>query len=84
MDGLGRFLDNIIVERQWRRIKYEEVYLKAYQNGSEARKGIDAYLYFYNQKRPTRFWTIGFRVRCMSRKGQTWVYQTRQQPYPRV
>ena len=52
MDGKGRYLDNIFVERLWRSVKYEEVYLKAYQNGSEARKGIGAYLDFYNRERP--------------------------------
>ena len=52
MDGKGRYLDNIFVERLWRSIKYEEVYLKAYQNGSEARTGIGGYLEFYNQQRP--------------------------------
>ena len=40
MDGRGRCMDNVFVERLWRSIKYEEVYLKAYQNGTEARKGI--------------------------------------------
>jgi len=43
MDGKGRYLDNIFVERLWRSIKKEEVYLKAYETGSEARRGIDAY-----------------------------------------
>jgi len=52
MDGKGRYLDNIFVERLWRSVKYEEVYLKAYENGTEARKGIDAYLDFYNRERP--------------------------------
>ena len=52
MDGKGRYLDNIFVERLWRSVKYEEVYLKAYQNGSEARRGIEAYLDFYNRERP--------------------------------
>ena len=52
MDGKGRYLDNIFVERLWRSIKYEEVYLKAYQNGSEAKRGIEAYLDFYNKERP--------------------------------
>jgi putative transposase len=52
MDGKGRYTDNIFVERLWRSIKYEEVYLKAYQNRSEARAGIGAYLDFYNQERP--------------------------------
>ncbi len=51
MDGKGRYSDNIFVERLWRSIKYEEVYLKAYQNGPEARREIGAYLDFNNQER---------------------------------
>ena len=51
MDGKGRYLDNIFVERLWRSIKYEEVYLKAYQTVAEARTGINAYLEFYNRQR---------------------------------
>ena len=47
------------MERLWRSIKYEEVYLKAYQNGTEARKGIGAYLAFYNQERPHQ--ALGYR-----------------------
>ena len=60
MDGKGRYLDNIFVERLWRSIKYEEVYLKAYQNGTEARAGIGAYLDFYNQERPHQ--ALGYRT----------------------
>jgi putative transposase len=52
MDGKGRYLDNIFVERLWRSVKYEEVYLKAYQTVAEARAGIGSYLEFYNQQRP--------------------------------
>ena len=52
-------MDNVFVERLWRSIKYEEVYLKAYQNGTEARKGIGAYLAFYNQERPHQ--ALGYR-----------------------
>ncbi len=48
MDGKGRYQDNIFVERLWRSVKYEEVYLKAYQTVAEARVGINAYLEFYN------------------------------------
>jgi putative transposase len=51
MDGRGRFSDNIFVERLWRSLKYEEVYLKAYQNMGEARCGIAAYFEFYNHER---------------------------------
>ena len=60
MDGKGRYLDNIFVERLWRSIKYEEVYLKAYQTVAEARAGIDAYLEFYNQQRPHQ--ALGYRT----------------------
>ncbi len=52
MDGKGRYRDNIFVERLWRSVKYEEVYLKAYQTVSEARTGINAYLEFYDYQRP--------------------------------
>src|SRR5271170_2947057 len=51
MDGRGRFADNIFVERLWRSLKYEEVYLKAYENMAEARHGIAAYFEFYNYQR---------------------------------
>jgi len=51
MDGRGRFADNMFVERLWRSLKYEEVYLKAYENVAEARQGIAAYFEFYNHQR---------------------------------
>lgn len=52
MDGKGRYLDNIFIERLWRSVKYEEVYLHAYSNMREARDGIAKYLSLYNEKRP--------------------------------
>ena len=52
MDGKGRYRDNIFVERLWRTVKYEEVYLKAYQDGRDARIGIREYFRFYNTERP--------------------------------
>ena len=52
MDGKGRYADNIFVERLWRTVKYEEVYLKAYANSSEARRELGAYFRFYNDQRP--------------------------------
>jgi putative transposase len=52
MDGKGRFLDNIFVERLWRSMKYECVYLHAWETGSEARAGIGNWMEFYNHKRP--------------------------------
>ena len=52
MDGQGRCLDNIFVERLWRSLKYEEVYLKSYSSMNEARSSIVAYFKFYNDVRP--------------------------------
>jgi putative transposase len=52
MDGRGRFMDNIFIERLWRSIKYEEVHLKAYADGREARAGIGNWMTFYNFRRP--------------------------------
>ncbi|NKW82578.1 IS3 family transposase [Ochrobactrum pecoris] len=52
MDGKGAWRDNVFVERLWRSIKYEEVYLHAYKTVSEARVGIGRYLTFYNSRRP--------------------------------
>lgn len=52
MDGKGRALDNIFIERLWRSLKYEEVYLKEYANVIEARRSINEYFDFYNTKRP--------------------------------
>jgi putative transposase len=51
MDGRGRAFDNIFVERLWRSVKYEEVYLKDYRNVAEAREGLQRYFPFYNEQR---------------------------------
>jgi putative transposase len=52
MDGRGAWRDNVFVERLWRSVKYEEVYLRAYDSVGEARSSIGRYLAFYNRKRP--------------------------------
>jgi putative transposase len=52
MDGKGRWADNVFVERLWRSLKYEEVHLKAYADGGEARAGLSAWVSFYNTRRP--------------------------------
>jgi putative transposase len=52
MDGKGRALDNIFVERLWRSVKYEEVYPNDYASPREARQGLARYLAFYNEERP--------------------------------
>jgi putative transposase len=51
MDGRGRWMDNVFIERLWRSVKYEEVYLKAYENLSEARRELAAYFEFYARRR---------------------------------
>ena len=60
MDGKGRYQDNIFVERLWRTVKYEEVYLKAYSSVLEARKGLEDYFRFYNGLRPHQ--ALGYRT----------------------
>ena len=60
MDGRGRYQDNIFVERLWRTVKYEEVYLKAYANGLEAHRGLREYFRFYNERRPHQ--ALGYRT----------------------
>ena len=52
MDGKGRYLDNIFIERLWRSLKYEEVYIKAYGSVAEARRSLGEWLAFYNDERP--------------------------------
>jgi len=60
MDGKGSYNDNLFIERLWRSVKYEEVYLKAYQDGKEARIGLGNYFRFYNTERPHQ--THGYRT----------------------
>ena len=60
MDGKGRSIDNIAIERFWRSLKYEEVYLNDYSNKKEAKKGIDEYIVEYNEKRLHS--SIGYRT----------------------
>jgi len=52
MDGRGAWRDNVFVERLWRSVKYEEVYLRAYDTVGDARSSIGRYLDFYNRRRP--------------------------------
>ncbi len=60
MDGKGRYQDNIFVERLWRTVKYEEVYLKAYASVLEAQRGLEDYFRFYNGLRPHQ--ALGYRT----------------------
>jgi len=60
MDGKGRYSDNLFIERLWRTVKYEEVYLKAYRDGRDARIGLGNYFRFYNAERPHQ--ALGYRT----------------------
>lgn len=51
VDGRGRWLDNVFVERLWRTVKYEDVYLRAYETPAELRAGLNRYFSFYNSHR---------------------------------
>ena len=52
MDGKGRWIDNRMIERLWRSLKYECVYIHAFESGKEALQGIGKWLNYYNQERP--------------------------------
>src|SRR5664280_1399790 len=75
MDGRGRFMDNIFIERLWRSIKYEEVHLKAYADGREARDGIGSWMNFYNHRRPHQAMNNQFPMpaRTGSRRRRLWI-----------
>ena len=60
MDGKGSYNDNLFIERLWRTVKYEEVYLKAYQDGRVAQAGLRNYFHFYNTERPHQ--ALGYRT----------------------
>src|SRR5476649_1309755 len=60
MDGKGRFLDNIFIERLWRSLKYEEVFTHAYASVAEARLSIGAWIAFYNDERKHQ--SLGYRT----------------------
>jgi putative transposase len=60
MDGKGRAIDNVFIERLWRSVKYEHVYLYAYDDGNQLWKGLDEYFRFYNHKRIHQ--SLGYRI----------------------
>jgi hypothetical protein len=68
MDGRGRALDNVFVERLWRSVKYEEVYLKDYSSVLDARVQLGRYFRFYNHERPHQASPIGHRRPSMRRR----------------
>jgi putative transposase len=60
MDGRGRWMDNVFIERLWRSLKHEDIYLKHYADGREAREGIAQWIAFYNSRRPHH--ALGYRT----------------------
>lgn len=60
MDGRGRALDNVFIERLWRDVKYEHVFLHEYENGSDLYKGLEAYFHFRNKERPHE--ALGYKI----------------------
>jgi putative transposase len=52
MDGRGRALDNVFIERLWRSVKYEDIYLKEYESGADCQRGLTQYFRFYSHERP--------------------------------
>lgn len=67
MDGRGRALDNVFIERLWRSLKYEEVYLKAYCNVREMECGLEGWFAFYNHERPHQ--ALGYRTPAEAYRG---------------
>jgi putative transposase len=81
MDGKGRFLDNIFIERLWRSLKYEEVFIKAYGSVIEARRGIGGWLCFYNDERPHQ--ALGYRTPRAVFAGEACEHVDNPSPSPR-
>ena len=63
MDGRGRWMDNVFIERLWRSLKHEDIYLKGYADGHEAKAGIAEWIAFYNNRRPHQALATGRRWR---------------------
>lgn len=74
MDGRGRFLDNIFVERLWRSLKYEEVFTKAYATVAEARSGIGQYISHYNTERPHQTLNYKTPYEVFEAAARLWIY----------
>jgi putative transposase len=62
MDGRGRWMDNVFIERLWRNLKYECIYLNAFETGSELRAGLTWWIGYYNARVHIRRWTDALRT----------------------
>jgi len=60
MDGKGRATDNVFIERLWRTLKYEDIYLKDYETAKQLRAGLKKYIHFYRHQRPHS--SLGYRT----------------------
>jgi putative transposase len=70
MDGRGRCLDNVFVERLWRSVKYEDVYIRGYETVAELERGLAAYFRFYNHERPHQ--SLDYRTPAEVHAGEQW------------
>jgi putative transposase len=77
MDGRGRWMDNVFIERLWRSIKYEDIYLKGYTDGIEARAGIGTWFEFYNHRRPHSALGQKNADDCLAARNNGWTFPKR-------
>ena len=82
MDGRGRWMDNVFIERLWRSLKYGCVFLNAFETGSEARTGIGRWIGYYNANSPTPFSAAARPTRPMLWKNTRRNWRRNQQPDP--
>jgi putative transposase len=68
MDGRGRWADNVIVERLWRTVKHEDIYVRCYENPRQLREGLDRFFRYYNEQRPHE--TLGYHTPGEVHRGQ--------------
>lgn len=70
MDGRGWVFDNLFIERLWRALKYEDLYLRDYATGPELLRGLTAYFTFYNEQRPHQAHAYRTQLKSISRKAR--------------
>jgi transposase InsO family protein len=75
MDGRGRWMDNVFIERLWRSLKHEDVYLKGYADGREAHAGIAGWIAFYKHRSPASGARRSRTDGCLARRHQRWIHR---------